>query len=102
MPKTIDKLNEPKWKNDLVKRIWKYARQLGYEDELPEGLADLVHNIRDRCDRCGISPNSLAGLGITEYQCCRVHTETEDYCPRLCLSCHRKLQQARPHEAISV
>lgn len=98
----VHKLNEPKWKNDLVKRIWQHARQLGYKDELPEGLGDLVHNIRARCDRCGISPNAPGIFGITHYQCCWVHTETEDYCPKLCLSCHKKLREARPHDTISV
>jgi hypothetical protein len=100
-----DKLNEPKWKSDLVKRIWQHARQLGYVDELPEGLGDLVANIRDRCDRCGMRRRKIHGgdgVDIDPYQCCWVKTETEDYCPHYCLDCHRLMQEARPHETTSV
>lgn len=91
------KLNEPFWKNDLVKRIRAYARSLGYEKALPEGLADLIHNIRARCDRCGILK-----AGMTHYQCCWVKTSQEDYCPLLCDTCHSELVMERPHATVSV
>jgi hypothetical protein len=109
-----EKLNEPKWKNDLVKAIWAYARsngltvQDGNHDNLPKGLGDLVVDIRSRCDCCGrprilksvMSPVSFSD--IDPYQCCWVHSETEDYCPHYCVECHWELQKQRPHDIISV
>ena len=106
----VDKLNEPKWKNDIVKTIWKYARENGLVDgngHLPKGLGEIVRDVRRRCDRCGQIPekareDSDADIGIWPYQCCWVHTETEDYCPHYCLECHQELQKQRRHEVISV
>jgi hypothetical protein len=114
----MEKLNEPKWKNDLVKTIWEYARQNGLvthsktsEDPariietLPRGLGNLILLIRGRCDRCGKNvEQELVDYrsGFARYQCCWVHTETEDYCPNLCLDCHNELKQIRPHETVSV
>jgi hypothetical protein len=104
-----DKLNEPKWKNDLVKVIWEYARKTGqvYDGRLEPGLGELIANIRDRCDRCGRSRifllnQSRGQESVDPYQCCWVHSETEDYCPHLCLACHEEFQKLRPHETISV
>lgn len=106
----VDKLNEPKWKNDIVKTIWKYAREVKIErfsnhGELPEGLAEIIIDIRNRCDRCGKSRQTAlqdSDINITRYQCCWVYTETEDYCPHYCLECHQELQKQRPHAVISV
>jgi hypothetical protein len=58
---------EPWWKCDLVGRIWAYARENGLlivdsaredagRERLPPGLGDLVGEIRQRCDRCGVTP----------------------------------------------
>jgi len=109
-----EKLNEAKWKNALVKVIWAYAHnnaltvQDGAHDNLPKGLGDLVAAIRNRCDRCG-RPRILKSImspvdvsDISPYQCCWVHTETEDYCPHYCVECHQELQRQRPHDTISV
>lgn len=113
----MEKLNEPKWKNDLVKAIWAYARsnelttQDGSNDYLPEGLGDLVAAIRNRCDRCGkTNEQALRDLNqagrrvyvINSYQCCRVQNDIEGYVPKLCVSCHQELQAQRPHNTISV
>jgi hypothetical protein len=114
----MSRLNEPKWKSDLVKIIWEYARQNGLviksktgEDPgrmleaLPVGLCQLVIIIRARCDRCGKNVEQELldhGSGFDPYQCCWVHTETEDYCPHLCLDCHNELKSIRPHETTSV
>lgn len=105
----VDKLNEPKWKNDIVRLIWKYAREadLVKNGNLPEGLGEIVRDVRSRCDRCGKTPerareDSDADIGIWPYQCCWVHTEEEDYCPHLCLECHKELLKERPHAVISV
>ena len=97
-------MNEPKWKNDLVKRIWKHARDEGLlqgknKDRLPLHLGLLVVNIRDSCDRCG-TPYSQGN--VSRYQCCWVHNEDEDYCPKLCDGCHDELKKKRPHETFSV
>jgi hypothetical protein len=114
----VDKLNEPKWKNDLVKTIWDYARQNGLvrksktsedpstmHEALPSGLGQLILIIRSRCDRCGKNVEEELvenRSGFSRYQCCWVHTETEDYCPNLCLNCHNELKRMRPHETTSV
>lgn len=109
-----EKLNEAKWKNDLVKVIWAYARSNNLtihdrnHDNLPKGLGDLVADIRNRCDRCGKSREQIThepyrGFSLIDpYQCCWVHTESEDYCPHYCVECHHELQRQRPHETISV
>ena len=104
MPKTFDKLNEPKWKNDLVKRIWEYAREneLLVNGNLPSGLGQIVGRVRMCCDRCGIQRENAALQDVSRYQCCWVHTDIEDYCPQLCLPCHKELQQARRHAVVSV
>ena len=106
----VDKLNEPRWKNEIVKLIWEYARQanLVSNGRLPEGLGEIIRDVRSRCDRCGKSgkkakeDSGLSGIGIWPYQCCWVHTKTEDYCPHYCLECHRELQKQRRHEVTSV
>jgi hypothetical protein len=106
----VDKLNEPKWKNDIVKTIWNYARETGLvkNGNLPGGLGEVVRDVRRRCDRCGKTPEKAkkdsgpSEIGIWPYQCCWVHTEEEDYCPHLCIECHRELQKQRPHDVISV
>ena len=100
----MEKLNEPKWKNDLVKRIWQHARAIGCKDKLPDGLARLVWDIRNSCDRCGVKqhPSPMGPVFVTRYQCCWVHTEEEDYCPQYCDTCHNKLRKERPHETVSV
>ena len=103
-------LNEPAWKNTIVKAIWKHAREVkiaraSNDLVLTEGLGEIISDVRSRCDRCGKSRKQAAeesNIQITRYQCCWVHTETEDYCPKLCLECHRELQDVRPHEVISV
>lgn len=99
-----EKLNEPKWKNDLVKRIWKYAMEEDLlegqgKEHLPLGLGMLVIRVRDCCDRCGLL---YAQGNLSRYQCCWVHTEQEDYCPELCDACHNELKKQRPHETVSV
>ena len=74
----MDKLNEPKWKNDLVKIVWTYARSSGLvivdpsktdagHERLPEELSDLVFNIRARCDRCGMPRARLSAEGIAAH-----------------------------------
>jgi len=113
----VEKLNEPKWKNDLVKIIWAYAynngltTQDGNHDYLPKGLSDLVADVRNRCDRCGkTNVQALRDLNksgrrvyvINSYQCCRVQKDVEDYVPKLCVNCHLELQAQRPHNTISV
>ena len=109
--KAKHKLNEPKWKNDLVKRIWKYAREtriLRFSNSgevLTEGLGEIITDVRNRCDRCGKSRKQAAeesSIQITRYQCCWVQTATENYCPKLCLECHTELQDLRPHAVVSV
>ena len=101
----MEKLNEPEWKHDLVKRIWVHARSLGFKDKLPQGLGNLILQIRSGCDRCGIDRKTAkkeTGLDISPYQCCWVHSDTEDYCPHLCINCHHELQKQRPHATVSV
>lgn len=98
----MEKLNQPEWKHDLIKRVWVYARSKGYGDRLPPGLSSIVFRVRNSCDQCGINSNVNAGVFITHYQCCWVHTEIEDYCPKLCDECHRKNHDERPHEVVSV
>lgn len=101
----MDKLNEPKWKNDIVKVIWAYARENGLlvnGRRLPSGLGQIVTRVRICCDRCGIQQKDAPLKDVCHYQCCWVQTETKDYCPKLCLDCHRKLQDARPHAVVSV
>lgn len=46
--------------------------------------------------------HSLGGIELDLYQCCRVETDEESYVPDLCVDCHRKLQEIRPHSTISV
>lgn len=96
----MEKLNEPEWKHDLVKRIWVQARAIGYKDRLPYGLGILVMSLRNGCDRCGELPSR--NNEVTRYQCCWVRTDIEDYCPQLCDKCHHELRRERPHETISV
>ena len=101
----MEKLIEPEWKHDLVKRIWVHARSLGYKDKLPPGLSMLVLEIRNSCDRCGSSRKMViekTGMDIAAYQCCWVNTPIENYCPHLCITCHNKLKDQRPHETVSV
>jgi len=99
-----DKLNEPKWKNDIVKRIWKHARANGLlvNGRLPNGLGQIIHRVRMCCDRCGILRADAPCKSVRRYQCCWVRNDKEDYCPQLCLNCHDNLQKKRPHEVVSV
>lgn len=112
--------HEPFWKSDLVGRIWAYARSSGIvlvdsarddagRETLPPGLSDLVRDIRSRCDRCGktvkqaqIDENEPIMNPISTYQCCHIHSLTEDYTPKLCLECHNALKRIWPHETTSV
>lgn len=112
------KANEPQWKSDLIGRIWAYARSNELvivdaarddagRETLPKGLGDLIRNIRMRCDRCGKTPKEALRetqdlTGVETYQCCWVHTATEDYAPKLCLTCHNELKRLWSHETTSV
>jgi hypothetical protein len=102
--KISDKLNEPKWKNDIVKRIWTYAREneLLVNGRLPSGLGQIVHRVRICCDRCGIQRHDAPLKDVSRYECCWVTNEEEDYSPQLCLDCHEELRKRRPHEVVSV
>ena len=98
-------LNEPKWKNDVVKMVWAYAREnclLTNEKRLPSGLGQIIRRVRICCDRCGIQREGAPLRDVCRYQCCRVSNDVEDYVPQLCLDCHEALQKQRPHEVISV
>ena len=99
-----DRLNEPKWKNDIVKLIWDYAREndLLVNGRLPNGLGQIVRRVRICCDRCGVLRKDAPLKDVCRYQCCRVTNEEEDYNPELCLDCHEDLQEKRPHEVVSV
>ena len=107
---SVSKLNEPKWKNDIVKTIWAYNNsgvlkpRFSDQGNLKEGLGEIIHDVRSRCDRCGKSWENarLEHDGINCYQCCWIHSETEDYCPKLCVECHNELQSVREHDTISV
>lgn len=112
--------HEPFWKSDLVGRIWAHARSSGLvvvdsarddagRETLPKGLGDLIGEIRSRCDRCGksveqaqIDENEAIMNPIVTYQCCHIHSLTEDYTPKLCLTCHNELKRIWPHAVISV
>ena len=112
------KSHEPFWKNDLIGRIWSYARSNGLviidaarddagRETLPKGLGDLIRNIRMRCDRCGKTPEEARRetddlIGIDAYQCCWIHTIVEDYAPKLCLACHDEMKRIWPHATTSV
>lgn len=121
LPRWLQESNhEPFWKSDLVGRIWAYARASGLvivdaarddagRETLPPGLGDLVLDVRSRCDRCGktvkqaqIDENETIMNPINTYQCCHIHTLTEDYTPKLCIDCHNDLKRIWPHETTSV